>query len=226
MPSPNVATTCTSTTGAVTSHRHQRQYRGLGRSGPLVRLGITESACDAGEIVARRIHVDPRPPESRRQPGALGVTVPVRECAPSRSRANTLAKLRLARYSQQLMDQLAAREGLQYWQSHAGVLYLFHEEADLLAAEHSSQLLQEHGRRQEVLDFQQTIALEPALGNGPARFAGAIHDTSDGTGNPQQFAISLAAGCRTLGVTFHLGTSVERLDTDGSLDHANPDLRR
>lgn len=140
----------------------------------------------------------------------------IRECTPSRSRANTLAKLRLARYSQQLMDELAAREGLQYWQSHAGVLYLFHEEADLLAAERNSRLLQEHGRRQEILDFEQTVTLEPALGNGRARFAGAIHDTSDGTGDPQQFALGLAAVCRTLGVTFHFGTAVERFDTDGS----------
>ena len=66
----------------------------------------------------------------------------IRECTPSRSRTNTLSKLRLARYSQQLMDELAAREGLQYWQTHAGVLYLFHEEADLLAAEQNSRLLQ------------------------------------------------------------------------------------
>ena len=59
----------------------------------------------------------------------------LRECTPSRSRTNTLAKLRLARYSQHLMDELTAREGLQYWQTHAGVLYLFHGEAELAAAE-------------------------------------------------------------------------------------------
>ncbi len=38
----------------------------------------------------------------------------LRECTPSRSRANTLAKLALARYSQQLTDELAHREGLQF----------------------------------------------------------------------------------------------------------------
>ena len=132
------------------------------------------------------------------------------------SRTNTLAKLRLARYSQQLMDVLAAREGPQYWQTHTGVFYLCHEEADLRAAETNSRLLQEHGRRQEVLDYEQAVALEPALGHGQRRFVGAIHDTSDGTGDPQQFALGLAAVCRRLGTTFHLGTSVTRLDSDGS----------
>ncbi len=140
----------------------------------------------------------------------------IRECTPLRSRTNTLSKLRLARYSQQLMDELAAREGLQYWQTHTGVLYLFHEEADLRTAEHNSRLLVEHGRHQAVLDFDQIVTLEPALGHGHTRFAGAIHDTSDGTGDPQQFALGLAAVCRRLGATFHLGTSVTRLDTDGS----------
>jgi D-amino-acid dehydrogenase len=140
----------------------------------------------------------------------------IRECTPSRSRTNTLAKLRLARYSQQLMDELANREGLQYWQTHHGVLYLFHDEAALRTAEHNSRLLAEHGRRQEVLDFEQTVALEPALGMGRKTVAGAIHDTSDGTGDPQQFAHGLSAVCQRLGVTFHLGTSITRLETDGS----------
>ncbi|MDT7767955.1 MAG: D-amino-acid dehydrogenase [Mycobacterium sp.] len=140
----------------------------------------------------------------------------VRECTPSRSRTNTLAKLRLARYSQQLMDELAAREDLQYWQTHTGVLYLFHDEAALQVAEHNSRLLREHGRHQEVLDHEGTVALEPALGHSFTRFAGAIHDRSDGTGDPHRFAVGLAGACRRLGVTFHLGTSVTRFDTDGS----------
>ena len=49
-----------------------------------------------------------------------------------------------------------------------------------------------------------------------ARFAGAIHDTSDGTGDPQRFAIGLAEACRRLGVKFHLGTTITGLATDGS----------
>jgi D-amino-acid dehydrogenase len=140
----------------------------------------------------------------------------IRECTPSRSRTNTLSKLRLARYSQQLMDELAAREGLQYWQTHAGVLYLFHDAAELEAAEQSSRLLIEHGRHQVVLDFDETVKLEPALGHSRTRFAGAIHDTSDGTGDPHLFAAGLAEVCRRLGVTFHLGTSVDGFETDGS----------
>ena len=52
----------------------------------------------------------------------------LRECTPSRSRANTLAKLRLARYSQRLIDELAHREGLQFCHTGSGVLYLYRDE--------------------------------------------------------------------------------------------------
>ena len=140
----------------------------------------------------------------------------MRECTPSRSRANTLAKLRLARYSQRLMDELSHREGLQFWHTSSGVLYLYRDEAELRVAERNSQLLQEHGRQQRVLDAEQIIAIEPALQRSHARFAGAIHDTSDATGDPQRFAVGLAEASRRLGVQFHLATTITGMATDGA----------
>jgi D-amino-acid dehydrogenase len=140
----------------------------------------------------------------------------LRECTPSRARANTLAKLALASYSQRLTDELAHREGLQFWHTGSGVLYLYREEAELRAAESNSALLREHGRKQQVLDAAQVTAVEPALKHSQAQFAGAIHDTSDATGDPQRFAVALADTCRRLGVEFHLSTSITQLVGDGS----------
>jgi D-amino-acid dehydrogenase len=138
----------------------------------------------------------------------------LRECTPSRSRANTLAKLDLARYSQRLTDELSHREGLQYWHTSKGVLYLYRGEAELMAAERNSSLLRDHGRNQEVLDPHQIGTVEPALKHTHARFAGAIHDTSDASGDPQRFTVGLAEVCRRLGVQFHLGTAITALATD------------
>ncbi len=118
----------------------------------------------------------------------------LRECTPSRSHANTLAKLELARYSQRLMDELSQREDLQYCQTSGGVLYLYREEAELRAAEHNSSVLQAHGRDQKILNADEITAVEPALGHGRVRFAGAIHDTSDATGDPQRFAVDARGG--------------------------------
>jgi D-amino-acid dehydrogenase len=140
----------------------------------------------------------------------------LRECTPSRSKANTLAKLALARYSQQLTDELAHREGLLFCHTGSGVLYLYRGESELAVAERNSVLLREHGRRQRVLDADQIIAVEPALRHSRAQFAGAIHDTSDATGDPQRFAAALAETCRRLGVQFHLSTTITGMSTDGS----------
>jgi D-amino-acid dehydrogenase len=140
----------------------------------------------------------------------------LRECTPSRSRANTLAKLALARYSQRLTDELAHREGLQFWHTGTGVLYLYRDQSELRVAERNSVLLREHGRQQELLDAEQLIAVEPALRHSKARFVGAIHDTSDATGDPQRFATALSETCRRIGVQFHLSTTITALATDGS----------
>jgi D-amino-acid dehydrogenase len=140
----------------------------------------------------------------------------LRECTPSRSRANTVAKLELARYSQRLTDELAHREGLQFWHTGNGVLYLYRDASELAAAERNSVLLREHGRHQAVLDAEQIIAVEPSLRHSRASFAGAIHDTSDATGDPQRFAVALAEECSRVGVQFHMSTTITGMATDGS----------
>jgi len=96
------------------------------------------------------------------------------------------------------------------------VLYLYRDEPELRVAERNSVLLREHGRHQKVLDAEQLTAVEPALRHSKTRFAGAIHDTSDATGDPQRFAVALAETCQRSGVQFHLSTTITGLATDGS----------
>jgi D-amino-acid dehydrogenase len=140
----------------------------------------------------------------------------LRECTSARSRSNTLAKLRLARYSQQLMDELSDRANLRYCQTQHGVLYLYRDEKELTLARRNSQLLRDHGQVQEVLTPEDITRIEPALRHGDATFAGAIHDRTDGTGDPQRFSVGLAEESQRLGVQFHLGTSILGLATDGA----------
>ncbi|WP_193043195.1 D-amino acid dehydrogenase [Mycolicibacterium baixiangningiae] len=140
----------------------------------------------------------------------------LRECTPARSRTNTLAKFALAEYSQRLTDEVAAREGIEFCHTDRGVLYLYRDESELAAAERKSALLREHGRVQKTLTPDEIAAVEPALAHGRNGFAGAIHDVTDASGDPQRFAAGLAEACRRLGVEFHLGTDVTGMVTDGS----------
>ena len=138
------------------------QHRRADRPRAFLRLGFTDRPENAVRSLlgeATSIRVKPRADVELVRWGLRFL----RECTPSRSRANTLAKLELASYSQRLMDELSHRESLQYCQTSGGVLYLYRDEAELSAAERNSSLLQEHGRQQNVLDAEQITEVEPAL---------------------------------------------------------------
>jgi D-amino-acid dehydrogenase len=139
----------------------------------------------------------------------------LRECTPSRSERNTVAKLRLARYSQQVTQNIARRESLQYSQVEAGLLYLYRDRDALEIARRNSQLLVEHGRQQMLVDADEIRSIEPALARSTVRFAGAIYDIADSSGDPHRFTVGLADVCRRLGVQFHLGMTITEMVTDG-----------
>jgi D-amino-acid dehydrogenase len=140
----------------------------------------------------------------------------LRECTSGRSQTNTLAKFALAAYSQRLTDEVAAREGIAFCHTDRGVLYLYRDESELRAAQQKSALLREHGQIQRTLTPDEIVTVEPALAHGRGGFAGAIHDTSDASGDPQRFAAGLAETCRRLGVRFHLSVDITGMVTDGS----------
>src|SRR5207245_5431741 len=51
----------------------------------------------------------------------------LRECNAERATKNTLVKLRLAQYSQRMLNQIAADERIDYDDIHEGILYLYRE---------------------------------------------------------------------------------------------------
>src|SRR5207244_1313371 len=52
----------------------------------------------------------------------------LRECNAERSSKNTLVKLRLAQYSQRMLDQISADEHIDYDDIHEGLLYLYRDQ--------------------------------------------------------------------------------------------------
>ena len=65
----------------------------------------------------------------------------LRECTAERARKNTLVKFRLARYSQQSLDRLAAEEGIDYHDVHHGCLYVYRDQAKFAAGIDQMKLL-------------------------------------------------------------------------------------
>ena len=118
------------------------------------------------------------------------------------------AKVRLVRYSQQLMQEIELNT------LRNGVLYLYREAAALEEAWQRAGAMRALGFELERLDAVGVRALEPGI--DPARLAGALYAPGDQAGDAALFCRELAARCRALGVNFYLENevlSIEPLDT-------------
>lgn len=140
----------------------------------------------------------------------------LRECTTARNARNTAAKFALAQYSQRLLHKLTADEGLQYHQTDGGVLYLYRDDAALQKASRTADRMRARGRRQQLLTGDQLAEVDPVFGRVSARFAGAIHDSEDGTGNPVLFVREVAHAAERMGVRFRTGTEISGLHVAGS----------
>lgn len=139
----------------------------------------------------------------------------LRECTSQRAAANTLIKLELCKYSQAQLDELAAAESIEYEQVQRGGLYLYRSADALAAGVTKMELLRSHGVPMNVLDAGQLTQLDPAFATAAGSFAGAIHVTSDASGNSALFTQVLADRAKALGVRFDLGVTALRLHADG-----------
>lgn len=137
----------------------------------------------------------------------------MRECTKKRARANTLAKLALCQYSQAKMDELAETEAIDY-QHEKGAVYVYRDQAELELGLKKMELLRSHGQHLEVLDAAGLAALDPAFAESPIKVAGAIHGTTDASGNSEMFTKALMERCERLGVEFRLGVEIRKLHAD------------
>lgn len=140
----------------------------------------------------------------------------LRECTADRARRNTLVKLRLCQYSQAAQDELVSGEGIEYHAITRGVLYVYRDQEELETGAAKMKLLQDNGQKQEILDADKVVKIEPALAPNKDKIAGAVYGLSDASGDSQLFTRNLAEVCeRTYGTTFVLGTDVKSLVTSG-----------
>jgi len=139
----------------------------------------------------------------------------LRECNAERALKNTLVKLRLAQYSQRMLDQIAETENIDYEDIHEGVLYLYRDPRRFEAGIKKMKLVQDHGQKQDVLDADGVAEAEPALAPVKHKLAGAIYAVTDASGDSVKFCKELQKVCEKMGVRFRLGTAVRKLAGNG-----------
>jgi D-amino-acid dehydrogenase len=147
-----------------------------------------------------------------------------RACRAPVWQANRARMYRLARYSQQRMDQLTRNLPLSFDQSQ-GYLVLLRTPQDLARAQHGLKLMAELGASVRLVDPARARQIEPGLNPDSALHA-AVHLPHDQVGNCRQFAHLLRAEAQRLGATFRFHRQVQRL-TPGPrpmLHHAPAEL--
>jgi D-amino-acid dehydrogenase len=111
----------------------------------------------------------------------------LRECTAERAVKNTLVKLRLAQYSQRMLDEIAAGEHIDYDDIHEGLLYIYRDPKRFEAGIEKMKLVQEHGQKQDVLDADGVVEVEPTLAPVKHKLAGAIYGVTDSSGDSVKF---------------------------------------
>lgn len=157
-----------------------------------------------------------RPMASRRQ-WAWGARF-FYECLPGRTRENTLQILRLAIYSGAQLKLLRERTGIRYDGLQRGLLQINYSAQDFEHAKARAELLGSHGLGLQVLNAQECLALEPALGYSKVKPVGGTYAPSDESGDAHLFTRNLAQLCAQRGVQMRYDLTVERVEArDGKV---------
>ena len=139
----------------------------------------------------------------------------LRECNAERMAKNTLVKLRLAQYSQRMLDQIAADEHIDYDDIHDGLLYLYRDHKRFEAGVKKMKFLQDHGQKQDVLDADGVVEAEPYFAPVKDKIAGAIFGVTDSSGDSVKFSKQLQAASERMGAKFVVGRGATRLVAQG-----------
>ena len=139
----------------------------------------------------------------------------LRECNAERAEKNTLVKLRLAQYSQRMLDEIASEEHIDYDDIHEGLLYLYRDAKRFEAGVKKMKFLQDHGQKQDVLDADGVVEAEPYFAPVKDKLAGAIYGVTDSSGDSVKFTRALQSVCELIGSKFMLGRGVARINAAG-----------
>jgi D-amino-acid dehydrogenase len=135
-------------------------------------------------------------------------------CTPSRYAVNKERMLRLAEYSRDCLRTLRADTGIAYEGRQLGTLQVFRTQAQLDAIVTDIEVLKQAGVPFELLSRERLADVEPGLAAVSHKLVGGLRLPGDETGDCRLFTQRLAEQCRSLGVEFRFGHSIERIESD------------
>jgi D-amino-acid dehydrogenase len=138
----------------------------------------------------------------------------IANCTPERFQRNALTNLKLALHSLKTLQQIRAETGIEYDLRTSGLMKVFTDPASLAACVRSAEFLSAGGLVFETLDAAACVRREPALAANKA-LVGGVYFPREEVGDCHKFTTGLAKSCAELGVKFHYGTTILRLERSG-----------
>jgi D-amino-acid dehydrogenase len=119
------------------------------------------------------------------------------ECTQKKATANTLANLKLARRSKELLDDLHRKLPGDFSHRTAGKLVLLGNKSNLDAAHRTAAIKTQLGCPASVVSLDRACEIEPAVAKMPGPYGGAIYSPEDDVGDSTAFARVLADNLRS-----------------------------
>ena len=139
----------------------------------------------------------------------------LKNCTAERFKINTLRKLRICHYSQQMMDELRRDVSLSFDDLKKGLLYAFRDQAHMDQAAAASKLLADNGVKIEVKGRDEVVRIEPAFAPNKDKYVGALYCPTDESGDARVWTRKLAALAAEKGTKLVYNTAVKGMRADG-----------
>jgi D-amino-acid dehydrogenase len=139
----------------------------------------------------------------------------LRECCPSRTRANIRAILALALDSRTRLKDLRRQFGLEYDALERGILHFYTDQNEFEQAIPQAALMREYGCDRQVRTAAECLAIEPALSHAASPVVGGTWTAVDESGDAHRFTAALAELLVKRGVQFRFDTPVVGLEAAG-----------
>ncbi len=138
------------------------------------------------------------------------------QCTAEKAKANTLAVLDIALRSAELLNELRASVDIDFSWRRPGKIAVIGSAEELEGAAMRAQWKRDRGCDVRILDYDEALALEPALGAMQQRFAGAVYSPDDEVGDACTFSAGLADWLvENRGMKLRLGECVTALRRAG-----------
>ena len=136
----------------------------------------------------------------------------ISQCTSRHARENTVAVLRTAMRSAELLDELCANTEFDFSHRAAGKLVLLSDQAELRNAEANCELKNRHGCETRIVSRDEAVAIEPAIAEMHGDILAAVYSGNDEVADSRRFTDGLRGWLEQSGrVRFRLDSKVDRL---------------